>query len=208
MTAKRVTDYFEVLLDRAHDFSGVDNKMRISQENAFGRVHRVTPYDLIEDEIAIVNCIPGGLSGRVGWGAIGERVNDVARRLRAGSVRFRLSGSGMNSIPPIANAATGTDWSSLSSIRMIVWCQPGGKARVNIPPVVRGILASSRTQNRGSFLATEFRWMRRPAPSLSTADRKGPPTFRMPVCPAVACPASHCRSALCVGLFSDWFETV
>ena len=66
-------------------FVDVDNKMRIAQEEIFGPVLAVIPYDDDEDAIRIANDSMYGLAGNVMSASL-ERSTAVARRLRAGFV--------------------------------------------------------------------------------------------------------------------------
>ena len=64
-------------------FADVDNSMRIAQEEIFGPVLSVIPYDTVDDAVAIANDSTYGLSGSV-WGQDAEQCLDVARRVRTG----------------------------------------------------------------------------------------------------------------------------
>jgi acyl-CoA reductase-like NAD-dependent aldehyde dehydrogenase len=64
-------------------FVDVDNSMTIAQEEIFGPVLSVIPFDDEEDAIRIANDSPYGLAGNVMSGSL-ERSLAVARRLRAG----------------------------------------------------------------------------------------------------------------------------
>jgi len=64
-------------------FVGVDNAMTIAQEEIFGPVLVVIPYDGEEDAIRIANDSVYGLAGNVMSGSL-DRAVRVARRLRAG----------------------------------------------------------------------------------------------------------------------------
>ena len=66
-------------------FADVDNSMRIAQEEIFGPVLVVIPYDDEDDAVRIANDSEYGLSGGV-WSADQARALDVARRLRTGTV--------------------------------------------------------------------------------------------------------------------------
>jgi acyl-CoA reductase-like NAD-dependent aldehyde dehydrogenase len=66
-------------------FVDVDNKMTIAQEEIFGPVLAVIPFDDEEDAIRIANDSPYGLAGNVVSGSL-ERSLAVARRLRAGFI--------------------------------------------------------------------------------------------------------------------------
>ncbi len=65
-------------------FSGVDNTMRIAQEEIFGPVLAVIPYSDPDDAVRIANDSDYGLAGSV-WTADVETGLDVARRVRAGT---------------------------------------------------------------------------------------------------------------------------
>ena len=66
-------------------FADVDNRMAIAQEEIFGPVLAIIPYDSDDDAIAIANDSPYGLAGAV-WSASTDRAMAVARRLRTGQV--------------------------------------------------------------------------------------------------------------------------
>ena len=65
-------------------FADVTNGMRIAQEEIFGPVLSVIPFDDVDDAVHIANDSEYGLSGSV-WGADQERAADVARRIRTGT---------------------------------------------------------------------------------------------------------------------------
>ncbi|MDN4173734.1 aldehyde dehydrogenase [Nocardioides sp. SOB77] len=65
-------------------FADVDNRMRIAQEEIFGPVLSVIPYDDVDDAVRIANDSDYGLAGTV-WTADAEAGLDVARRVRAGT---------------------------------------------------------------------------------------------------------------------------
>ena len=65
-------------------FADVDNGMRIAQEEIFGPVLSVIPYDDVADAIRIANDSDYGLAGTV-WTADEEAGLDVARQVRAGT---------------------------------------------------------------------------------------------------------------------------
>jgi aldehyde dehydrogenase (NAD+) len=66
-------------------FADVDNRMTIAQEEIFGPVVCVIPYDDEDDAVAIANDSAYGLSGSV-WGSDAEHAKAVARRVRSGNV--------------------------------------------------------------------------------------------------------------------------
>ena len=66
-------------------FVDVDNAMTIAQEEIFGPVLAVIPYEDEEDAIRIANDSIYGLAGNVMSGSL-ERSLAVARRLRAGFI--------------------------------------------------------------------------------------------------------------------------
>ncbi len=65
--------------------AGVDNTMRVAQEEIFGPVLCLLPYDDEDDAVRIANDSPYGLSGGV-WSADPARALGVARRVRTGSI--------------------------------------------------------------------------------------------------------------------------
>lgn len=66
-------------------FANVKNRMRIAQEEIFGPVVCVIPYEDIDDAVRIANDSEYGLAGGV-WAASEEEGLAVARRLRTGTV--------------------------------------------------------------------------------------------------------------------------
>ncbi len=66
-------------------FADVDNSMRIAQEEIFGPVLVVIPYEDEDDAVRIANDSEYGLSGGV-WSADQAHALAVARRLRTGTV--------------------------------------------------------------------------------------------------------------------------
>ncbi|MGY1806222.1 aldehyde dehydrogenase [Blastococcus sp. SYSU D00669] len=66
-------------------FADVDNNHTIAQQEIFGPVLSVIPYDDEEQAIAMANDTDYGLGGSV-WSADPERATAVARRVRTGSI--------------------------------------------------------------------------------------------------------------------------
>ncbi|QFU91235.1 aldehyde dehydrogenase [Amycolatopsis sp. YIM 10] len=66
-------------------FADVDNSMRIAQEEIFGPVLAVIPYDTEDDAVRIANESEYGLSGGV-WSSDEAHALAVARRMRTGTV--------------------------------------------------------------------------------------------------------------------------
>ncbi|HMV49179.1 MAG TPA: aldehyde dehydrogenase family protein, partial [Blastocatellia bacterium] len=78
-------------------FANVDNKMTIAQEEIFGPVLSIIPYEDEDDAVRIANDTLYGLAGGV-WSADPERAKRVARRLRTGQVE--INGGGFNPLVP------------------------------------------------------------------------------------------------------------
>ncbi len=68
-------------------FSDVTTGMRIAQEEIFGPVLAIIPYDDVDEAVAIANDTIYGLGGHV-QGADLERARAVARRIRTGQVHL------------------------------------------------------------------------------------------------------------------------
>ncbi|MDH6246548.1 aldehyde dehydrogenase [Mycobacterium sp. OTB74] len=66
-------------------FADVDNTTRIAQEEIFGPVLAVIPYDTQQHAIELANASEYGLGGTV-WSADAERATDVARAIHSGTV--------------------------------------------------------------------------------------------------------------------------
>jgi betaine-aldehyde dehydrogenase len=73
-------------------FAGVDNGMTIAQEEIFGPVLAVLPYDDPDDAVRIANDSDYGLSGSV-WTSDVEAGIDVARRVRTGTYGINQFGT-------------------------------------------------------------------------------------------------------------------
>jgi acyl-CoA reductase-like NAD-dependent aldehyde dehydrogenase len=76
-------------------FSEVRNDMTIAQEEIFGPVLSILPYDTEEEAIEIANDSVYGLSGAV-WSGDPARANRVARRMRTGRVEINGKSFGRN----------------------------------------------------------------------------------------------------------------
>jgi betaine-aldehyde dehydrogenase len=78
-------------------FANVENGMTIAQEEIFGPVLCIIPYDDEEDAIRIANDSAYGLSGGV-WSSDAERAKRVARRIRTGQIA--INGGAYNPTAP------------------------------------------------------------------------------------------------------------
>jgi aldehyde dehydrogenase (NAD+) len=79
-------------------FVDVDNSMRIAQEEIFGPVLVVIPYDDDDDAVRIANDSIYGLSGAVIGGDV-ERAEAVARRIRTGTMSVNGAGGYLCDMP-------------------------------------------------------------------------------------------------------------
>ncbi len=78
-------------------FAGVSSRMRIAQEEIFGPVLTIIPYDDEDDAIRIANDTIYGLGGAV-WSRDLERAKRVARRIR--TAQLDINGAPFNPIAP------------------------------------------------------------------------------------------------------------
>ena len=78
-------------------FSDVETGMRIAQEEIFGPVLVVIPYETEDDAVRIANDSLYGLSGGV-WSGSVERAERVAKRMRTGQVK--VNGGSWNPAAP------------------------------------------------------------------------------------------------------------
>jgi aldehyde dehydrogenase (NAD+) len=78
-------------------FSDVRNDMTIAQEEIFGPVLSILPYDTEEEAVEIANDTPYGLSGGV-WGGDKDHAVEVARRIRTGQID--VNGGAFNPAAP------------------------------------------------------------------------------------------------------------
>jgi aldehyde dehydrogenase (NAD+) len=100
-------------------FADVTNAMKIAQEEIFGPVLAILPYDTIDEAVAIANDSPYGLGGAV-FTLDADKAMAVARRIRSGSVAqngmgpqggmpfggFKQSGIGREGSPEVFDAYT------------------------------------------------------------------------------------------------------
>jgi acyl-CoA reductase-like NAD-dependent aldehyde dehydrogenase len=78
-------------------FSDVRNDMTIAQEEIFGPVLSIIPYDSEEDAIKIANDTIYGLAAAV-WAGDQEKAKKIAGRIRAGQID--INGGGFNILAP------------------------------------------------------------------------------------------------------------
>ncbi|MGQ0433061.1 MAG: aldehyde dehydrogenase family protein [Microthrixaceae bacterium] len=78
-------------------FSEVRNDMTIAQEEIFGPVLSILPYESEDDAVQIANDSPYGLSGGV-WAADADRAKAVARKIRTGQIE--VNGGAFNPNAP------------------------------------------------------------------------------------------------------------
>jgi acyl-CoA reductase-like NAD-dependent aldehyde dehydrogenase len=76
-------------------FGKVNNSMTIAQEEIFGPVLSIIPYQDEEEAVRIANDTPYGLAGAV-WSKDEARAQRVARRIRAGQVDVNGGAFNMN----------------------------------------------------------------------------------------------------------------
>ena len=78
-------------------FSEVEAEMTIGQEEIFGPVLAIQPYEGEDDAVQIANSTPYGLAGGV-WSADTDRAIAVARRIRTGQIE--INGGAFNPLAP------------------------------------------------------------------------------------------------------------
>jgi acyl-CoA reductase-like NAD-dependent aldehyde dehydrogenase len=78
-------------------FSDVRSDMTIAQEEIFGPVLSILPYDTEDEAVEIANDTLYGLAGGV-WSGDPERAQKVARRIRTGQVE--INGGAFNALAP------------------------------------------------------------------------------------------------------------
>ena len=95
-------------------FADVDNRMRIAQEEIFGPVLCLIPYDDEAQAVQIANDSPFGLSSAV-WAGTPQRALALARQLRAG--QCYLNGGAYNYQAPFGGykqSGNGREWGAES----------------------------------------------------------------------------------------------
>ena len=91
-------------------FAEVDNRMRIAQEEIFGPVLCVIPYDDDADAVRVANDSSYGLAGSV-WTSDTERGLDIARSVRTGT--FGINGYAPDTLAPFGGykkSGIGREW--------------------------------------------------------------------------------------------------
>lgn len=91
-------------------FANVSNDMTIAQEEIFGPVLSIIPYDTEDDAIRIANDTPYGLSGYL-WSGDLERARRVASRMRTGMVH--INGANLDALAPFGGykqSGNGREW--------------------------------------------------------------------------------------------------
>ena len=78
-------------------FADVTNDMTIAQEEIFGPVLSIIPYDTEEDAVRIANDTIYGLAAAV-WAGDADKAKSVARKIRAGQID--INGGGFNLLAP------------------------------------------------------------------------------------------------------------
>ena len=78
-------------------FSEVTPEMTIAQEEIFGPVLAIQPYEDVEDAVRIANDSAYGLAGGV-WSADQDRAIEIAKRIRTGQIE--INGGAFNPLAP------------------------------------------------------------------------------------------------------------
>jgi aldehyde dehydrogenase (NAD+) len=78
-------------------FTGVSQSSRVVQEEIFGPVLAILPYDSEDEAVELANASMYGLAGGV-WAGTPERAMSVARRMRTGQVD--INGGRFNPLAP------------------------------------------------------------------------------------------------------------
>ncbi len=79
-------------------FVNVRNSMRIAQEEIFGPVLCIIPFSCVDEAVHIANDTKYGLAAMI-WSKDLEKANQVARRLRCGTVWINTYGVFLNEVP-------------------------------------------------------------------------------------------------------------
>ncbi len=94
-------------------FGNVSNDMTIAQEEIFGPVLSILPYENEEQAIEIANDTPYGLSGYVQSGSV-EHGMEVAAQIRSGNVHVNGSGPDFNApFGGYKQSGNGREWGEL-----------------------------------------------------------------------------------------------
>ncbi len=91
-------------------FADANNEMTIAQEEIFGPVLTIIPYESEEEAIQIANDTPYGLAGYVQSGDV-EHARKVARQIRAGNIH--INGAGPDIDAPFGGykmSGNGREW--------------------------------------------------------------------------------------------------
>ncbi len=117
-------------------FADVDNSMRIAQEEIFGPVLCVIPYESDDGgAVAIANDSDYGLAGSV-WTDDAEHGLDIARRVRTGTLRRQPVPDGLQLALRRLQGVAG--WAGSSAPR--VWRPTSSSSRSPWPPVPDPVL--------------------------------------------------------------------
>jgi len=94
-------------------FGNVTNDMAIAQEEVFGPVLTILPYETEEEAINIANDSPYGLSGYVQSGSV-DHALEVAAQIRTGNVHINGSGPDFNApFGGYKQSGNGREWGEL-----------------------------------------------------------------------------------------------
>ena len=91
-------------------FGDVTTDMTIAQEEVFGPVLSLMPYDTLSEAITIANDSEYGLSGYV-WHNDHQQAVDIAKQIRTGMVH--INGKGLDSSAPFGGykmSGNGREW--------------------------------------------------------------------------------------------------
>ncbi len=92
-------------------FAGVTPSMRIAQEEIFGPVISIMPYETEEQAIEIANDTPYGLAAYVQSGSL-DRAREVGRQMRAGTVYLNYPASDISApFGGYKRSGNGREWS-------------------------------------------------------------------------------------------------